>query len=142
MNGVCVYAIPCVTMSELRPPHFLSLMPCTPHDCTTRQIIISTALVNLSRALNRTDPAGCTALMHACSPSPTDYEEDDEGTAVRSADCLIDICRRACNTWIHMRTYIHKCRSQYRHVLVDKYTDTCRHISRPALIRMDAHLHF
>jgi hypothetical protein len=39
------------------------------------------ALVNLSRALNRSDPAGCSALMHACSPLPQkEDEEEDEGT--------------------------------------------------------------
>ena len=40
------------------------------------------ALACLSRALNRADPAGCTALMHACSPIPPsdhgDNEEDEE----------------------------------------------------------------
>ena len=39
--------------------------------------------MNLSRALNRSDPAGCSALMHACSPLPQkdedEEEEDDEG---------------------------------------------------------------
>jgi hypothetical protein len=39
--------------------------------------------VNLSRAINRSDPAGCSALMHACSPLPQkeddEEEEDDEG---------------------------------------------------------------
>jgi hypothetical protein len=41
-----------------------------------------TALASLARALNRADPAGCTALMHACSPIPPsdhgDNEEDEE----------------------------------------------------------------
>ena len=37
----------------------------------------------LSRALNRVDPAGCSALMHACCPCPPpdnpDGEEENEG---------------------------------------------------------------
>lgn len=31
---------------------------------------------SLARALNRPDPAGCTALMHACSPPPSPNEEE------------------------------------------------------------------
>ena len=32
----------------------------------------------LTRALNRADPAGCSALMHACCPPPNSIEGDGE----------------------------------------------------------------
>ena len=52
------------------------------------------ALACLSRALNRADPAGCTALMHACSPIPPsdqgDNEEDEEDGMLRT--CLMLRC--------------------------------------------------
>ena len=36
--------------------------------------------MSLSRALNRVDPAGCSALMHACCPCPPpDCPDDEDG---------------------------------------------------------------